>query len=131
MNWCRKRNRSSAFGPYSWPIWVNTFSDQGWNEPPIWLGFYDGSASVEENYEEQAGLAVSWDLRRFTSITPDGPWVQSGGGSGSVRYIDALDLGDRLHYYYEMARDDGSHELRVNVVRPEPSSSKKGRSLFS
>ncbi|HJN15012.1 MAG TPA: hypothetical protein QGH10_05970, partial [Armatimonadota bacterium] len=84
--------------------------------PPVWVAFYDGSASVEENYEEQAGIAVSPDLRDFTSITPDGPWVQSEGGSRCVRYVDALDLGDRIHYYYEMARVDGSHELRVNVV---------------
>ncbi|MGQ9730793.1 MAG: hypothetical protein ACUVX8_05900 [Candidatus Zipacnadales bacterium] len=84
--------------------------------PPLWVGFYDGSASVEENYEEQAGLAVSTDLRHFTSITPQGPWVHSGGGSGSVRYVDALDLGDRIHYYYECAREDGSHDLRVTVV---------------
>jgi hypothetical protein len=86
------------------------------HRPPYWLGFYDGSASVEENYEEQAGLAISWDLRRFASLTPFGPWTTSGGGSGSVRYVDALHLGDRVHYYYEFARADGSHELRLNVV---------------
>jgi hypothetical protein len=84
--------------------------------PPVWLGFYDGSASVEENYEEQAGLAVSTDLRTFTRLTPDGPWTTSGGGSGSVRYIDVLQDGPRLLYYYECARPDGSHDLRVSVV---------------
>jgi hypothetical protein len=26
-------------------------------------------------------------------------------------------LPDRIHYYYEFARADGSHELRLNVVR--------------
>jgi hypothetical protein len=84
--------------------------------PPVWIGFYDGSASVEGNYEEQAGLAVSRDLRSFTSLTPDGPWTTSGGGSGSVRYIEALDLGAAIHYYYECAREDGSHDLRASVV---------------
>ncbi len=84
--------------------------------PVYWAGFYDGSASVEENYEEQAGLAISWDLRRFVTLTPFGPWTTSGGGSGSVRYVDALELGHAIHYYYEFARADGSHELRLSVV---------------
>ena len=84
--------------------------------PPVWFGFYDGSASVEENYEEQAGLAVSTDLRTFTSLTPDGPWTTSGGGSGSVRYIDVLQDGPRFLFYYEFAREDGSHDLRVAEV---------------
>jgi hypothetical protein len=84
--------------------------------PPCWVGFYDGSASVQENYEEQAGLAVSADLRTFTSLTPGGPWVTSGEGSGSVRYVEALDLGKAIHYYYECAQADGSHDLRVSVV---------------
>jgi len=85
----------------------------------VWVGFYDGSASVEGNYEEQAGLAVSLDLRSFRSVTPDGPWATSGAGSGSVRYIDVLQDGPRLLYYYECSRDDGSHDLRVaEVARP-------------
>jgi hypothetical protein len=84
-------------------------------QAPAWIAFYDGSGSVQENYEEQAGLAVSTDLQHFASLTPDGPWVTSGAGSGSVRYIDALDLGEVIHYYYECAREDGSHDLRVSV----------------
>jgi hypothetical protein len=84
--------------------------------PPVWFGFHDGSASVDGNYEEQAGLAVSADLRSFTRLTPDGPWTTSGGGSGSVRYIDVVEDGPRLLFYYEFAREDGSHDLRVSVV---------------
>ena len=84
--------------------------------PPVWFGFYDGSASVEGNYEERAGLAVSTDLCTFTSLTPDGPWTTSGGGSGSVRYIDVLQDGPRFLFYYEFAREDGSHDLRVCEV---------------
>jgi hypothetical protein len=33
-----------------------------------------------------------------------------------VRYIDVLQDGPRLLYYYECARPDGSHDLRVSVV---------------
>jgi len=84
--------------------------------PPVWFGFYDGSASVEGNYEEQAGLAMSTDLRTFTRLTPDGPWTTSGAGSGSVRYVDVLQDGPRFLFYYECAREDGSHDLRVSEV---------------
>jgi len=87
--------------------------------PPVWLGFYDGSASVEENYEEKAGLAVSTDLRTFTRLTPEGPWATSGEGSGSVRYVDVVQDRRRLLYYYELARKDGSHDLRVAEVARE------------
>jgi hypothetical protein len=83
--------------------------------PPAWLAFYDGSASVQENYEERTGLAISTDLRRFVRATPDGPLLTSPHGSGSLRYLDAFVLGDEVWCYYEYARPDGSHELRLNV----------------
>lgn len=85
--------------------------------PPAWMAFYDGSASVEENYEEKTGLAVSLDLRRFHRVTYEGPLLTSPHASGSLRYLDALKVGDKVHYYYEYARADGSHELRLNVCR--------------
>jgi hypothetical protein len=52
-----------------------------------YLAFYDGSASEAENYEEKTGLAVSSDLRRWTSLTPN-----------------------------EFARGDGAHDLRLAKV---------------
>ncbi|GIX07253.1 MAG: hypothetical protein KatS3mg115_1656 [Candidatus Poribacteria bacterium] len=87
--------------------------------PPVFLGLYDGSRSVEENYEERCGLAISFDLRRWIRVTVEGPWVVAPGGSGSVRYVDLLPVGETLYGYYEMARPDGSHELRV-FKRPLP-----------
>jgi hypothetical protein len=87
--------------------------------PPVFAGFYDGSASVVENYEERTGLAVSLDLRRWDRVSVDGPALVSPHASGSLRYLDALPLDDAILYYYEYAREDGSHELRVNrVERP-------------
>ncbi len=82
--------------------------------PPVFVGFYDGSASVEENYEEQSGLAISHDLRCWRRTTTGGPWV--GSPWGCIRYVEALPVGDAVYYYYEYTREDGSHELRANRV---------------
>ncbi|HZO91260.1 MAG TPA: hypothetical protein VFB38_23255 [Chthonomonadaceae bacterium] len=80
------------------------------------LAFYDGSASVAENYEEKTGLAITFDLRTYYSLSPQGPALVSPYSSGSLRYLDILPVGHELFYYYEMARPDGAHELRVSVV---------------
>ncbi|HLJ56399.1 MAG TPA: hypothetical protein VKT77_15275 [Chthonomonadaceae bacterium] len=81
-----------------------------------YLAFYDGSASVEENYEEKTGLAVTFDLRTYYSLSSGAPTLVSPDGSGSLRYVDVLTVGHELFYYYEIARPDGSHDLRVSVV---------------
>ncbi len=83
-----------------------------------YLAFYDGSASVEENYEEKTGLAFTFDLQKYHRLGDEcvlsSPW-----GSGSLRYVDVLPVGNELFYYYEIAMEDGSHELRVSVVERE------------
>ena len=84
--------------------------------PPAFIAFYDGSASVEENYEEKTGLAVTFDLRNFIRLTVDGPILTSPHASGSLRYLDAVAVDGKLYCYYEYARSDGSHELRLNIV---------------
>jgi hypothetical protein len=84
--------------------------------PPVWLGFYDGSASERENYEERCGLAVSLDLRHWTKLTPRGPAIVAPHGTGSVRYVEAVQRGATLYCYYEYARADGAHELRRATV---------------
>lgn len=85
-----------------------------------WLGLYDGSASVEGNYEERIGLATSGDLFTWRGLSPDGPAIVSPHGSGSLRYADSIvaPSGQRL-FYFEAARPDGSHDLRVSWL-PEP-----------
>lgn len=99
--------------------------DEGWDAyctrlnsvlhlPPVFVGFYDGSASVEENYEEQTGLAMSFDMRKWQRITLSGPVVAS--PYGCIRYVEALQLERDVFYYYEYTRPDGSHELRANRV---------------
>jgi hypothetical protein len=81
-----------------------------------YLAFYDGARSVTENYEERTGLAMTFDLRTFHTLTPQAPALTSPHASGSLRYVDVLPVGHELFYYYELARPDGAHELRVNVV---------------
>jgi len=83
---------------------------------PLWLGYYDGSASVEGNYEERCGLAYSFDLRNWERVTLSGPALVSPHGSGCLRYVDVVPRQGQLHFYYEYARPDGSHELRRSVV---------------
>lgn len=102
-------------------------SESGWDQyasrinsflyrPPFFLGFYDGSAKVEENYEERTGLAVSLDLRQWHRLTPDGPHVESPYQTGSIRYIYPIDHGNEVIFYYEYTREDGAHEIRMNRV---------------
>jgi hypothetical protein len=79
-------------------------------------GFYDGSAGHEENYEERTGWAVSSDLRSWQPQTPDGPLVTSPHCSGSLRYVDAQIRGEQVGLFYEFARADGAHDLRLALV---------------
>ena len=75
-----------------------------------WLGLYDGSASLAENYEERCGLAHSTDLRRWERVSLDGPAIGTARGAGGVRYVEISPSGD---VFYEYTRPDGAHELRV------------------
>ncbi|WP_327087162.1 hypothetical protein OIE66_33255 [Nonomuraea sp. NBC_01738] len=77
------------------------------------LGFYDGSASYHENYEERCGLAVSFDLRNWTKTTPYGPRYVAPHASGSIRYVDIAVVDGEWYVYFEMTRADGAHELRL------------------
>ena len=99
----------------------------GWNEyaaritcvlyvPPVFNVFYDGGSDVGQNYEEQTGLAISFDLMKYHHVTDKAPLLVSPHASGSLRYMDVVRLGEDIYYYYEYARPDGSHELRMNKV---------------
>jgi hypothetical protein len=77
------------------------------------LGFYDGSASHGENYEEKTGLAISADLRDWNTLTPTAPAFASPFTSKSLRYIDAHVADREAVIFYEFARPDGAHDLRV------------------
>ena len=81
---------------------------------PVFVGLYDGAASADEDTEERLGAAVSFDLRNWERVTVDEPWLVSPHATGSLRYPDALELEGEWWVYYEYARPDGSHELRLN-----------------
>jgi len=112
---------------WAWRGDILTPPEDGWDRyctrigsmvymPPVFVGFYDGSASVEDNYEEKAGLCVSTDLRHWCRTTPEGPFVLSPHAQRTIRYIEVVQRPDALFYYYEYTRPDGSHELRANRV---------------
>ena len=109
---------------WEWQAMIMTPPDDGWDcyaarigcaiwRPPVWIGYYDGSASVAENYEERLGLCASTDLKTWTSFTPDGPYRVSPHATGGFRYISVVEAKGELFWYFEAARADGSHDLRV------------------
>ncbi len=84
--------------------------------PPVFVGFYDGAKDVTENYEEKTGIAQSTDFLHWHKISTDGPVFTSPYASGSLRYVDVVVANGKLCFYFEWAREDGSHELRVSFV---------------
>ena len=80
------------------------------------LAFYDGRASAAENYEERTGIAIGTGPDSFTAIG-DQPFAQSPQQQG-LRYLDLVPLasGD-IRMYYEVATNDGSHELRTQLIK--------------
>ena len=113
--------RGVVLGPgRGWDRWasrITTIVDS----PDGYWAYYDGESDHRHNYEEKAGLAFSTDLLTWDRLTPDAPAISASTGSGSVRYIDsvAVDRDDGAparRLYYEMARRDGSHELRTILL---------------
>ncbi len=79
--------------------------------------FYDGASGIEENQEEKTGLAYGKDLRYLKSITPEGPAITGSAGSGSIRYLEIKELGDKFYIWYELSTIRKSHELRFRIVQ--------------
>ncbi len=81
-----------------------------------YVGIYDGSQSAGENYEEKTGLAITNDLAEWRSVSLDGPWSTSPHASGALRYADAVVVDGEVWVYFECARPDGSHDLRLSKL---------------
>ncbi len=83
-------------------------------EPWQITAFYDGRATAEENFDERTGVAVGAAPGNL-SAAGDAPIAESAEVK-ALRYLDIVPLmngGHRL--YYELARPNGSHELRTEL----------------
>jgi hypothetical protein len=77
--------------------------------------FYDGRKSSEENYEERTGIALGAAPDKLAAVG-ESPVAQTADGK-AVRYLDVVELPDsRFRLYFEVARQDGAHELRTQLV---------------
>jgi hypothetical protein len=83
--------------------------------PQELLAWYDGRASMEENWFERTGLAVAGRDGAFTPL--DLPPAGSPYPQHALRYVSIVALPDGGHrMYYEASRPDGSHDLRSQLV---------------
>ncbi len=80
-----------------------------------WLAFFDAKNGPYDDYREQSGLALSHDLRHWRRVSRRGPWAT--GQYGPIRYVDAVRFERADYIYYEYPMEDGSHELRVSIVK--------------
>jgi len=83
--------------------------------PQTYVAFYDGAKTIQENQEEKTGLAKSKDLLNWEKISKNEPIFTS--LYGSLRYVETLRLEEKIYLWYEYARKDGSHELRMDKVK--------------
>jgi hypothetical protein len=91
-------------------------------EAPAWLVFYDGSGVADEGrtWNLRTGVAVSPDLESVTDTSPDGPLYSAPTADratglssfGTCRYLDVLRHDDEWELFAEVARPDGSFDLR-------------------
>jgi hypothetical protein len=87
------------------------------------VAYYDGRASAAENYEERTGVAIGASPATLTAIGT-APVGATPAGSGGLRYVDIVDLGNgRERWYYELTRPDGAHELRTELRQPRSTAS--------
>jgi hypothetical protein len=107
---------------FSWQGEVLASSQDGWDSlvsrvtgllpaGNLYIAFYDGAASLGENYEERGGLAVTADLHTFHKIRFPNALFQS--AFGSARYFCPVVTPTGTYVYYEAASPQGSHYLCV------------------
>lgn len=80
------------------------------------VAYYDGRATVEQNYEERTGLAVAVNGHGRFRRAGDDPVSFSPFGAGGLRYLDVLREQDAWRLYYEFTRPDGAHDLRTELI---------------
>jgi hypothetical protein len=98
-------------------------------DAPVWLLFYEGSGVTDagKTWNVRTGVAVSPDLERVTDTSPDGPRYAAPTADadtgldafGTFRYVDVLRHGTEWEVFAEVAREDGSFDLRRATVEVE------------
>jgi len=91
-------------------------------DAPVWLVFYEGSGRADygNTWNLRTGMAVSHDLETVTDATTDGPRLAAATVDrptgvetfATCRYVDVLADGTAWQMFFEVAREDGSFELR-------------------
>jgi hypothetical protein len=76
------------------------------------VGYYDGAATPAQDTEERCGIACSVDLLSWRRVSAAAPALVSPHATGSLRYVDVVEIAGAWWVYYEYTREDGSHELR-------------------
>lgn len=76
------------------------------------VGYYDGACDRAEDTEERCGIACSVDLLKWRRVSIAAPALVSPHATGSLRYVDVVEIAGAWWAYYEYTRADGSHELR-------------------
>jgi len=84
--------------------------------PPFFTAIYDGRPNSGASYNDNPSFAISSDLRTFRKVDHGRGLLRSPYGRGTLRYMEALRVGNNIHYFYEMDRADLAHELRTIVV---------------
>lgn len=79
-----------------------------------WVGTFSGGRTMFDNYEEPCGLLAGPSPDEMRRLDAGGPWIES--PYGCVRYVFGVPVDGSVFFYYEYARQDGSHELRVSQV---------------
>lgn len=82
-------------------------------EDPLTV-LYDGRPTAEANWFETTGIAI--EEGGLLTAVGGGPAVVSPEGDGAFRYVSAVHLEDgRTRFYFEAARQDGSHDLLTSI----------------
>jgi hypothetical protein len=82
--------------------------------------YYNGRGTpdwnVKERYEERLGMAIGSDPMSLAAVG-DAPVAEEPGGKG-LRYLEILRVPGGHRFYYELGRQDGSHDLMTDF-RPD------------
>ena len=90
---------------------------------PVKKGFlclYEGSSTgwYEPHFNLNIGIGFTLNLKNILDLTITEPLLFSSTGKkfSTVRYVDYVVLNNKILFYYEAARKDGSFELRVTQL---------------